>query len=83
MRDGVQAIALARHSVELAPNDANLLGTLAAAYAEAGQFPQAVQAGEQAVHLAVAVGNRELAKQIQARLELFKNGKPYHQASSQ
>jgi cytochrome c-type biogenesis protein CcmH/NrfG len=78
-RDGAQAVTLAQHGVELSPNDPAMFGTLAAAYAEAGRFPEAVEAAEQAVRLAAATGNRPLAEQLHGHLELFKNGMPYHQ----
>ena len=44
--------------------------TLAAAYAEVRQFPQAVAAAQRAVALATSSGNRMLALKCQAELEL-------------
>ena len=46
-RDGPQAVTLARQAVALSPGDPGVLDTLAAAYAEAKRFPEAVAtAGE-------------------------------------
>ncbi len=42
-RNAVEAVALATRAVELARDDVNSLDTLAAAYAEAGRFSEAVQ----------------------------------------
>ena len=42
-RDGGEAVILARRAVGLTPGDPDYLGTLAAAYAEAGRFAEAVQ----------------------------------------
>ena len=41
-RDGPQAVTLARRARELASRDVNTLDTLAAAYAEAGRFAEAL-----------------------------------------
>jgi tetratricopeptide (TPR) repeat protein len=52
-RDGAKAVAAARKACELAGwKDANLLDTLAAAYAEAGRFDKAVETETKAVKLA-------------------------------
>ena len=56
--------------------DALLLDTLAAAYAAAGQFSDAVTIAEQAVQLAA---DDESRQEFQERLNLFKAGKPYIQ----
>ena len=55
------------------------LDTLAAAYAAAGNFTQAVSTAEKAIELAEADGKKELAHQIHSRLELYKANKPYHE----
>jgi Flp pilus assembly protein TadD len=81
-RDGVAAVALAQRGVTLLPNSPAMLSVLAAAYAETGRFPEAVRAAERAGRLAAAVGDRALAGQIRAGLELYKSGKPYRQPPS-
>jgi len=53
------------------------LDTLAAAYAAAANFTEAVSTAKKAIELAEAVGKKELAHQIRSRLELYKANKPY------
>jgi tetratricopeptide (TPR) repeat protein len=81
IRNGVEAIKLAAQALQLAGADnPAILSTLAAAYAEAGRFSEAVRTGEQAVRLATAAGDSAAAKENQARLELYKTEKPYREA---
>ena len=80
VRNGSEAVELAQRALKLSGgNEPAILGTLAAAYAEAGRFAEAVRTAEQAVQLAAAKGDRALAEQIRTRLELYRNGKPYRQ----
>ena len=55
------------------------LDTLAAAYAAAGDFPQAVTTAEEALRLLEAAGNKDLAQEIRKRLDLYKSGRPYRE----
>jgi len=55
----------------------NFLDTLAAAYAAAGRFDQAVSAAEKALRLAQSAGKDKLASDIKSRLDLYKSNKPY------
>ena len=83
VRNSVEAVELAQRALKLAgDNEPAILGTLAAAYAEAGRFPEAVRTAEQAARLAAAKGDRLLAQQIRTRLELYTRGKPYRQPPS-
>lgn len=85
LRDGAKAVELAKKSVELAKRSAQLpqgrmasmIDTLAAAYAQAGQFPQAVQAAQQALDMATAENDKELADPIRARLKLYQAGQAF------
>jgi protein O-mannosyl-transferase len=53
LRDGERAVELAQRANELAgDNNPNFLATLAAAYAEAGNFPQAVKTVDRAIQIA-------------------------------
>jgi tetratricopeptide (TPR) repeat protein len=80
IRDGPEAVRFARRAAEIAGNnDPITLDTLAAAYAEADQFSQAVEFSEKARRLALSSGQTNLAAQIQLRLELYRNGRPYHE----
>jgi len=54
-----------------------LLDVLAAAYAEAGQFNDAVAAATKALQLARDGGKKELASAIRERLSLYRRGEPY------
>ena len=63
----------------MAPGDANTLGTLAVACAEAGQFAEAVQIARKAVDLARRHANLTLAASIDAKISLYEAGKPYHE----
>src|SRR5581483_11980518 len=55
LRDGAEAVRLASQACDLTKhNDAAKLRTLAAAYAEAGQFPEAITTAQQAHDLAAA-----------------------------
>ncbi|MCX8092454.1 MAG: tetratricopeptide repeat protein, partial [Verrucomicrobiae bacterium] len=80
LRDGAEAVRLAEHGVELTGgNDPNLLGVLAAAYAEAGQFEQAVQTARRALALAEAGADPALANQLRARIQLYESRQPYRE----
>jgi protein O-mannosyl-transferase len=73
-------VKLARRAVELAgTNSVSVLDTLAAAYAEAGQFAEASATARQAQAAAAAQGQAELAAQIAQRLALYSSNRPYRQ----
>jgi hypothetical protein len=55
-----------------------VLDTLAAAYAEAGRFPEAVTTAQRALHLAEARSNTALAGSLQSQLKLYQDGRPFH-----
>jgi tetratricopeptide (TPR) repeat protein len=75
-----EAIRLAQHACELTQyKQAELLDTLAAAYASAGRFNEATATAEKAVNLAEAAGKKNTAEEIKKRLELYKAGQPYQQ----
>ncbi len=78
LRDGAQAVRLARRAIELAGQpDAILLNTLAAALAETGQFDQAVSITEQVARDARAAGQTGTAAEADARLRLYRQRRPY------
>jgi tetratricopeptide (TPR) repeat protein len=76
LRDGAQALRHARKACELTEGpDASSLDALAAAWAETGQFQNAVQAQKEALEAPnFPPTQREWARQ---RLELYRQGKPY------
>lgn len=78
VRDGRQALQLASAAVRQQRGDlVSMLDTLAAAFAENGQFDKAVQAVNQAVALANQAGQTERAARIDARRKLYDEGKPF------
>lgn len=80
--DAEQAVQLAQRACELTGyQEPAVLDTLAAAYAEAGQFAQAITNAEKALTLASSQGQEELADDIRNRLELYKRERPYRQPS--
>jgi Flp pilus assembly protein TadD len=56
---------------------ADFLDTLAAAYASAGKFPEAVETARTALNLAQAAGKKDMAQRIQGHLDLYLAGKPF------
>ena len=76
--DPQEAVRLAQLACELGGyNQPNLLDTLAAAYAAAGRFPEAVATAERALVLARPSQQKELVEQIQNRLDLYKASRAY------
>jgi tetratricopeptide (TPR) repeat protein len=80
LRDGYMAVKLARRANALTGGkDPAILHTLAAAFAETGQFSDAVETAQRALQLAGAQPNTDLARQLQSELKLYQAGSPYHQ----
>ncbi len=80
VRDPEEALRYARLAEEAgAPDDPAILDTLAAAHAAAGRFGAARDLLRRAVRLAVADGDEDLARDLRARLALYRAGRPYVQ----
>ncbi len=80
LRNGAEAVRLASHGVELThQQDPMLLGTLAAAFAEAGDFDKAVATEQRARELARNLGNSQLVALLEGRLALFQQHTPIRQ----
>jgi tetratricopeptide (TPR) repeat protein len=78
VRNAARAQQAAREACRLSGERNPLaLNALAAAYAAAGQFDQAVAASERAVHLAQEAGQSQQAKSLRQWLKLYQAGKPY------
>jgi RNA polymerase sigma factor (sigma-70 family) len=74
-RDGKRAVEAATHGLRLTEGkDAGVLGTLAAAHAESGDFDAAVRWQEQALEL---VGDEAARREARAHLALYRAKKPY------
>ena len=77
--DPARAVTLAERACRLSGNQgAANFDTLAAAYAAAGRFNDAIAAGQKASELARSAGQMQLAGEIEARLQLYRDGHPYH-----
>ena len=77
-RNAAEAIRLAERACKLsAGEDAVCLDVLAAAYAEAGRFAEAVKTARQALDLARRQGKPVLAQSILPRIWLYEAGKPF------
>jgi tetratricopeptide (TPR) repeat protein len=80
VRDAHEALRLAKQAVQLTgEKDAGILETLAAAYAEGGDFAQAISTVEQALKLCDAASQKQLLETLQGCLQLFRAGKPARQ----
>jgi tetratricopeptide (TPR) repeat protein len=81
LRNGAEAVKLAEQACQLTEfHEPQRIGTLAAAYAEAGRFEEAVKTGEKARALALATGNSTLAARNEELLVLYRARKAYHEA---
>jgi tetratricopeptide (TPR) repeat protein len=78
LRDGPEAVRLATGATQLAASDPTAWDALAAARAEAGNFPDAVTAANKAIELADAGKQTELAAKLRDRLKLYQAGQPFH-----
>jgi serine/threonine-protein kinase len=77
VRDGSNAVAYAERAVaDSHRNDASVLETLAAAYAESGQFSNAVSVEKEAIRLQSQSSRLD---EFNARLRLYESGVPYHE----
>jgi Flp pilus assembly protein TadD len=80
MRNGNKAVELAQRANQLTGGaDLDILGTLAAAYAEAGRFDAAIQSARKAIDLARATGQQDQVMQLNAELKFYEAGLPFHQ----
>ncbi len=81
LRDGAAALRLAERARARSPNPSPVIErTAAAAYAEAGRFPEALEAIERALALANAAHATEEAAHDAAERQLYRSGKPLRAA---
>jgi protein O-mannosyl-transferase len=82
IRDGSRAVQLAEHACALTHYQKTMsVGTLAAAYAEAGRFDEAMATAQKACDLAEAAGEKELLQKNRELLALYRAHRPYHESS--
>ena len=82
-RDGARGIELARKASRLAGGrDPRILDALAAALAETGDFPLAVETAEQASTMALVDNDVALADAIARRARLYRQSRPCRQPAS-
>jgi Flp pilus assembly protein TadD len=80
IRNGAEATELAHRAVELSEGrEPAILGTLAAAYAEAGRFTEAVATLRKASVLAEEQHKTTLGKSLRAKLPLYEAKMPYRE----
>jgi tetratricopeptide (TPR) repeat protein len=81
-RNGPEAVRLAEQACALSNHQQpRAVQSLAAAYAEAGQYEQAVREAQKARALAQSGGQSELAGEIGQQLELYRTGRPYREVA--
>jgi tetratricopeptide (TPR) repeat protein len=79
VRNGEEAEALARRVNEARRGeDGAVLLTLASALAEAGRFDESITVAEDALRIAEETSDRRLLDELERRLRLFSDNKPYH-----
>jgi tetratricopeptide (TPR) repeat protein/4-amino-4-deoxy-L-arabinose transferase-like glycosyltransferase len=80
VRNGPEAVRLAEHACAVASRrNPALLDTLAAAYAETGRFPKAINAAQEALALARTTGDGAAAARAENLLECFQSGRPFRE----
>lgn len=80
LRNGAAAIEHAQRANQICGGRrADVLNTLAAAYAEAGQFPQALATARKALELATQQNRQAWVDVLRSRIALYEAGKPYRQ----
>jgi tetratricopeptide (TPR) repeat protein len=80
LRDGAAGVRLAERACQITSyKEPLLIGTLSAAYAEAGRFEEAAATSAKARDLALAAGQTAIAEKNEELIRLFKSGRPYRE----
>jgi protein O-mannosyl-transferase len=81
VRNGVEALAISQHfSQTSGASNPALLRVLAAAYAEAGRFPEAIETTERGIAFATSKNRADLAALLQNDLKLLQFAQPLRDA---
>jgi protein O-mannosyl-transferase len=82
VRNGAEAVQFAERASRLPPQTGICVaGTLAAAYAEAGRFPEAIVTAEKAVETETAAGEERFAALNKKLLAVYRAGKPWRESA--
>jgi len=82
LRDGAKAVQLAQEAIRISNRRIPLLfRTLAAAYAETGDFSKAIQTAQEGADLANSQGNPGLATELQGNISLYQQQRPLRDPS--
>ncbi len=83
VRNGNKAVELAEHASQLTGGqDLNILSTLAAAYAEAGRYSEAVTTAQRASEIAKSQNDIPRENSIQSQLNFYLVNRPFHAAKN-
>jgi tetratricopeptide (TPR) repeat protein len=81
-RNGAEAVVLAQRAAKLSyEREPAVLGTLAAAYAEARRFPEAIETARKALELTTAQNNTILAESIKKAIRIYEAGGAFRDTS--
>jgi tetratricopeptide (TPR) repeat protein len=82
LRDGAKAVQLAEEALRISGRRIPIIfRTLAAAYAESGEFPKAIQTAQQGIELANSQGNSGLATELQGNIAVYQEERPLRDPS--
>ena len=82
IRNGARAVQLAEQAVRISGGRIPILfRTLAAAYAESGRFPEAIQTAQRGIELANSQGNTGLVAELQGAIALYQEQQPFRDPS--
>jgi tetratricopeptide (TPR) repeat protein len=82
IRNGPKAVELARKAYELSGGkDPDIVNTLSAAYASAGQYSDAITTAQQAMQRAASQGDNVTVNQLQSEIALYRVNLPLRDSS--
>ena len=77
IRDGAKAVEFAQEALQLSGgNNPRIFRLLAAAYAESGRFPEAIDTAQRGWKLATAQGDSVLANELERNIALYRTNSP-------
>jgi tetratricopeptide (TPR) repeat protein len=82
IRDAPKAVELARKAIAISGGkDPDIVNTLSAAYANAGQFSDAITTAQQAMQMAASHGDNVTVNQLQGEIALYRGNLPLRDSS--